>query len=125
MGHGLQARALTPRPYRRQCIGRLRLRLAGTGDDPTTRKEKWIGTHQGSAYTQVTLENLETDVRVYGDAAIRWDVQHSVCLYHGETIEGLFNVIGVWIRGDDRWHLTYCCTPPVCPDQTNRKCAHR
>ncbi len=68
-------------------------------------KAEWIGTHQESVYTQVTLENIETDVRVYGDAAIRWDVQHSVCRYHGETIEGLFNVTGVWIRDDDRWQL--------------------
>jgi hypothetical protein len=32
-------------------------------------------------------------------------VQHSVCRYHGETIEGQFNVTGVWIRNGDRWQL--------------------
>lgn len=70
-----------------------------------TAREEWIGTHQESTYTQVALENFETDMHIYGDAAIRWDVQHSVCRYHGETIEGQFNVTGVWIRNGDRWQL--------------------
>ncbi len=70
-----------------------------------TSRDEWIGVHQESAYTQVKLENIETDVRTYGDAAICWDVQRSVCLYQGQTIEGKFNVTGMWCRTDGRWQL--------------------
>src|SRR4051812_14566860 len=61
-----------------------------------TTKDEWIGTHLASNYTQVALTNIESAVRVYGDTAIRWDVQQSVCVFNGETIEGRFNVTGVW-----------------------------
>jgi uncharacterized protein (TIGR02246 family) len=80
-------------------------RIIGPRGFVTTRDE-WIGAHQESTYTQVKLENAETDVRIYGDAAIRWEVQESVCRYHGETIEGRFNVTGVWVLSDGRWQLT-------------------
>ncbi len=70
-----------------------------------TTKDEWIGTHLASSYTQVMLENIESNARVYDDAAIRWDVQQSACVFNGETIEGRFNVTGVWVRDGGRWQL--------------------
>lgn len=70
-----------------------------------TSKEEWIGTHLATTYTQVRIENIESDVRVYGGTAIRWDVQESVCIFNGETIEGRSNVTGVWVRDGERWQL--------------------
>jgi hypothetical protein len=66
--------------------------------------DEWIGTHASHVYTQVALEVESSEVRQFGDTAIRCDLQRSECLYNGETIKGLFRVLHVWVRDDD-WRL--------------------
>jgi uncharacterized protein (TIGR02246 family) len=67
--------------------------------------DEWIGTHASHVYTQVSLEIETTEVRQFGDAAIKCDLQRSECLYNGETIKGLYRVLHTWVREGDQWRL--------------------
>lgn len=69
-------------------------------------RDEWIRIHKDSEYQQVRLESREVDLQIWGGTVIRWEVQDSSCVYQGQTIEGLFRVTQVWVRGDDRWLLT-------------------
>ena len=68
-------------------------------------KDEWIGTHNGEVYEQVMLESVESDARVYGDTAVRWDLQRSECRFQGETIKCLFRVLSVWHHEATGWQL--------------------
>jgi ketosteroid isomerase-like protein len=68
-------------------------------------RDEWIRTHKDSEYEQMRLDSREVELRQYGDTVIRWEVQDSSCVFKGETIDGLFRVTQVWIRGADEWRL--------------------
>jgi len=50
-------------------------------------RDSWINVHREEAYEQVRLDVVESTVRTYDAAGIRFDLVESECLYHGEEIK--------------------------------------
>lgn len=79
-------------------------------------KEEWIAAHTEDVYVQVLLEVEESQVREYGDTAVRCDLQRSECLFQGSTIKGLFRVLNVWVRQQGQWRLAAIQYTAVAPE---------
>jgi hypothetical protein len=79
-------------------------------------KAEWIEAHRGDVYQQILLESVEHDVQMYGDTAVRWDLQRSECLFRGEPIAGLFRVLSAWRRGRGGWQLVAIQYTAVSPE---------
>lgn len=47
---------------------------------------------------------------------MRCDLQRSECLFHGETITGLFRVLNVWARTAEAWQLVGIQYTAVAPE---------
>ena len=84
-------------------------------------KEEWIDAHHSGVYDQVMLEVEHTELSVRDGCAIRCDLQRSECLFHGETIEGLYRVLNVWARADDAWQLAGIQYTAVAPEAVPRQ----
>ena len=67
--------------------------------------DEWIGVHTSGIYEQVALEQLEADVVVHGDSAVRCEIQRSECTFQGETITGLFRVMSLWQQRGGDWRM--------------------
>jgi hypothetical protein len=80
------------------------------------RKGEWIDAHNGEVYEQLRLDSIEHDAQIYGDTAIRWDLQRSECLFQGEKITGLFRVLSAWHRQHARWQLVAIQYTAVSPE---------
>jgi len=78
-------------------------------------RAEWIATHNGDVYEQIGLESLESDVQVYGDTAVRADLQRSECRFQGEVISGLFRVLSAWVR-QGGWQLVAIQYTAVAPE---------
>jgi hypothetical protein len=68
-------------------------------------RDSWINVHREEAYEQVRLDVVESTVRTYDAAGIRFHLVESECLYHGEEIKGRFRVSQVWASDGGRWQL--------------------
>ena len=79
-------------------------------------KDEWIGTHSEGVYEQVLLEVEQSQVTTYDGLAVRCDLQRSECLFHGETIAGLFRVLNVWRRAGASWQLVAIQYTAVSPE---------
>lgn len=71
----------------------------------TIDRDEWITVHQESGYEQVRLDVTESAVRGYDGGGIRSDLVESECRYRGETIEGRFRVLQVWVTDAGRSRL--------------------
>ena len=71
----------------------------------TIDRQEWLGVHRESYYEQVRLDIAESEVRGYDGAGIRSDLVESECRFKGETIEGRFRVIQVWVADAGRPRL--------------------
>lgn len=63
----------------------------------TIDRDEWLRVHRESYYEQVRLDVAESEVRGYDGAGIRSDLVESECRFKGETIEGRFRVLQVWV----------------------------
>ena len=109
--------------------------LAALGGDPATLRARvsercqvigpkgfrigraeWIAAHSGDVYEQISLESLENDLQIYGETAIRSDLQRSECRFQGERITGLFRVLSVWTHQDLGWQLVAIQYTAVAPE---------
>jgi len=79
-------------------------------------KEEWIDAHHTGVYEQVMLEVEHTELTLRDDLAVCCDLQRSECLFRGETIKGLFRVLNVWARTDERWQLVGIQYTAVAPE---------
>ena len=79
-------------------------------------KDEWIDAHHTGVYEQVMLQVEHSELTVRDDVAVRCDLQRSECLFHGETINGLFRVLNVWARTDEAWQLVGIQYTAVAPE---------
>lgn len=78
--------------------------------------DEWVSSHSEQIYQQVLLEVVDSHVQHFGDSAVRSDLQRSECLFRGETINGLFRVLSVWVRHHGAWRLTAIQYTAVAPE---------
>lgn len=71
----------------------------------TIDRDEWLGVHRAGYYEQVRLDIAESEVRGYDGAGIRSDLVESECRFKGETIEGRFRVVQVWVADAGRPRL--------------------
>jgi len=69
--------------------------------------EEWIQAHVSEVYELRSIDQQQTTVEEFGPAAVVLARQESVCVFHGERIDGLFQTLGVWHRAEDpaTWRL--------------------
>jgi uncharacterized protein (TIGR02246 family) len=68
-------------------------------------KQEWLQRHQSGAlqYTAFTLD--DTQVRVYGDAAVMIGRITQTATYQGHDTSGQFRTTLVWVRQQGSWRL--------------------
>jgi hypothetical protein len=70
-------------------------------------KDEWIQAHVADLYELRSIDQRETSVEDFGATAVILARQESVCVFHGERIDGLFQTLGVWHQTGDpaSWQL--------------------
>lgn len=70
-------------------------------------KQEWIQAHVSDVYEMKTLENQVGNVATYGEVAVLVVRQESLCIFHGERIDGTFQTLSVWHRAGEPvpWQL--------------------
>lgn len=70
-------------------------------------KDEWIHAHVADVYELRSINQRETEVADFGSTAVIHARQDSVCVFHGERIDGLFQTLSVWHLAEDSpgWQL--------------------